>query len=94
MPSLNKKFLDFKKIMCIIISINNQIKLMKIKDSKDLIDLLKKDGWFLINTVGSHCQFKHDIKKGRETIPHPKKDLPIGTVKSILKQALITIEDM
>ena len=62
---------------------------MKIKDSKDLINLLKEDGWFLVNTVGSHCQFKHKTKKGRVTIPHPKKDLPIGTIKSILKQAEI-----
>ncbi|WP_323094676.1 type II toxin-antitoxin system HicA family toxin, partial [Aeromonas hydrophila] len=31
--------------------------------------------------------FKHPTKKGRVTIPHPNKDLPKGTVKSILKQA-------
>jgi len=41
----------------------------------------------LVNVVGSHQQFKHPTKKGKVTIPHPKKDLPIGTVRSILKQA-------
>jgi predicted RNA binding protein YcfA (HicA-like mRNA interferase family) len=41
----------------------------------------------LVNVVGSHQQFKHPTKKGKITIPHPKKDLPIGTVRSILKQA-------
>ncbi|MBS9780043.1 MAG: type II toxin-antitoxin system HicA family toxin [Moraxellaceae bacterium] len=55
--------------------------------SQDLIKQLKKDGWYLVAVKGSHHQFKHAVKKGRVTIPHPKKDLPIGTVNSILKQA-------
>lgn len=37
--------------------------------------------------IGSHHHFKHDVKLGLVTVPHPKKDTPIGTVKSILKQA-------
>ncbi|AEC17581.1 YcfA-like protein [Gallibacterium anatis UMN179] len=49
--------------------------------------MLEKDGWYLVNVVGSHHQFKHPIKKGRTTVPHPKKDLQIKTVNSILKQA-------
>jgi predicted RNA binding protein YcfA (HicA-like mRNA interferase family) len=56
-------------------------------NSKVLIKKIKEDGWFLVNVVGSHQQFKHPTKKGKVTIPHPKKDLPIGTVHSILKQA-------
>ena len=56
-------------------------------NSKVLIKNIKEDGWFLVNVVGSHQQFKHPTKKGKVTIPHPKKDLPIGTVHSILKQA-------
>ncbi|KDN12742.1 hypothetical protein SALWKB12_1266 [Snodgrassella communis] len=36
---------------------------------------------------GSHHQFKHASKSGRVTVPHPKKDLPLGTVKNIFKQA-------
>jgi predicted RNA binding protein YcfA (HicA-like mRNA interferase family) len=56
-------------------------------NSRVLIKKIKEDGWFLVNDVGSHQQFKHPTKKGKVTIPHPKKDLPIGTVRSILKQA-------
>ena len=55
--------------------------------SRDLIKMIEKDGWYLVATRGSHHQFKHPIKSGRITIPHPKKDLPIGTVKNIKKQA-------
>jgi predicted RNA binding protein YcfA (HicA-like mRNA interferase family) len=53
----------------------------------ELTKLIKEDGWYIENTVGSHQQFKHPSKKGRVTIPHQKKDLPMKTVKSILKQA-------
>jgi len=56
-------------------------------NSRELIKLIEKDGWFLVNTEGSHNQYKHPSKKGRVTVPHPKKDIPIGTLKSIKKQA-------
>jgi len=55
--------------------------------SADIIQRLKNDGWFFHNARGSHHQFKHPTKKGKVTVPHPKKDIPIGTLKSILKQA-------
>lgn len=59
-------------------------------NSKKLIKFLEEDGWYKHTQKGSHCQFKHPTKKGRVTIPYPKKDLPIQTVKSILKQAGIS----
>jgi len=55
--------------------------------SAEIIKILKKDGWAKCHQKGSHCQFKHPVKKGRVTVPHPKKDLPLKTVKSIFKQA-------
>ena len=56
-------------------------------NSKDVVNILKEDGWLLIATKGSHNQYKHPFKKGRATVPHPKKDIPKGTLASILKQA-------
>ncbi|HHF4356356.1 type II toxin-antitoxin system HicA family toxin [Haemophilus haemolyticus] len=56
-------------------------------NSAKIIKQIEDDGWYLVNVVGSHHQFKHPTKKGRVTVPHPKKDLPIKTVKTILKQA-------
>lgn len=56
-------------------------------NSRDVIRMLEADGWFLRNITGSHHHFKHPTKKGLVTVPHPKKDLPIGTVSSIRKQA-------
>jgi predicted RNA binding protein YcfA (HicA-like mRNA interferase family) len=40
---------------------------------------------------GSHVQLKHPSRKGRVTVPHPRKDLPIGTVKSIERQSGLRI---
>ncbi|MDF2922513.1 MAG: hypothetical protein K0R57_1427 [Paenibacillaceae bacterium] len=55
--------------------------------SRELIKLIEANGWYFVRASGSHYQFKHSEKAGLVTIPHPKKDLPIKTIKSILKQA-------
>ncbi|WWU66791.1 type II toxin-antitoxin system HicA family toxin (plasmid) [Clostridium baratii] len=65
---------------------------MKSYSSRELVKLIIKDGWYEVNCVGDHHQYKHPTKKGRITIPHPKKDLPVGTVRSIFKQAGIKIK--
>ena len=55
---------------------------------RDILRLLKDDGWYLVVTEGCHRQFKHPTKKGRVTVPEkPNDDLPHGTLNSILKQA-------
>ena len=56
-------------------------------DSRAVIRALRSAGWFEIAQQGSHIQFKHATRPGRVTVPHPKRDLPIGTVKSIEKQS-------
>jgi predicted RNA binding protein YcfA (HicA-like mRNA interferase family) len=56
-------------------------------NSREIIAKLKDDGWVLVHIRGSHHQYKHPDKPGRVTVPHPKKDLPIGTVRSIYRQA-------
>lgn len=61
--------------------------------SPEIIKIIIKDGWVQCHQKGSHCQFKHPLKKGRVTISHPKKDLPIKTVMSIFKQAQIEWRD-
>ena len=63
---------------------------MKVKDA---IDLLKQDGWYLAKTKGSHRQFKHPSKKGKVTIAGKlSKDIPLGILKSILRQAQLDEE--
>jgi len=55
---------------------------------RDVIKLLKDDGWYLVATKSGHRQFKHPTKPGRVTVAgHPSHDLAPGTLNSILKQA-------
>jgi len=61
--------------------------------SRDVIRRLRDDGWYEVNHVGSHKQFKHPTKKGRVTVPVPSRDIPIGTLKSIERQAKIRLRD-
>jgi len=61
--------------------------------SLQIMKAIKKDGWIHIRTQGDHWQFKHKTKKGKVTIPHPKKSMGIKTIKSILKQASLTREE-
>ena len=54
----------------------------------DVLDLLKRDGWYLVATKGSHRQFKHPAKPGRVTVAGKSSDdLAPGTLNSIFKQA-------
>jgi predicted RNA binding protein YcfA (HicA-like mRNA interferase family)/predicted RNase H-like HicB family nuclease len=55
---------------------------------RDLLRMLTEDGWNLVETKGSHRQFKHPSKPGRVTVAgHPSHDIAPGTLSSILKQA-------
>ena len=56
-------------------------------DSKEIIKRLQDDGWQLHHTKGDHHQFKHPEKQGKVTVPHPKKDIAIGTLHNIFRQA-------
>jgi len=56
-------------------------------NSRDVIAKLERDGWLKVGQRGDHVQFKHMTKPGRVTVPHPSRDIPIGTLKSIEKQS-------
>lgn len=60
---------------------------MKSYSSREVIKRLEADGWYLVNVVGSHHQYKHPTKKGRVTVKHPDKDIPLKTLKSIERQS-------
>lgn len=56
-------------------------------NSADIIRRLKAEGWTEAHVKGSHHKFKHPTNPGHVTVPHPKRDLPIGTVRNIYRQA-------
>ncbi|HYL45337.1 MAG TPA: type II toxin-antitoxin system HicA family toxin [Ktedonobacteraceae bacterium] len=55
---------------------------------REVIKLIEADGWYLVNTVGSHRQYKHTKKPGRVTVSgHLNDDVHPKTLASVLKQA-------
>jgi predicted RNA binding protein YcfA (HicA-like mRNA interferase family) len=59
--------------------------------SRDVIAALEGDGWYEVARKGSHVQFKHPKKPGRTTVPHPERDIPLGTLRSIERQSGIKL---
>jgi predicted RNA binding protein YcfA (HicA-like mRNA interferase family) len=60
-------------------------------DSQTIIGKLEAAGWRLVGVKGSHYQFRHRDRSNRMTVPHPKKDVPISTIKSIERQSGLKI---
>lgn len=55
---------------------------------REITKLLLEDGWYLDKKGGtSHFQYKHPTKKGKVTISQHSGDIPMGTIKSIMRQA-------
>jgi predicted RNA binding protein YcfA (HicA-like mRNA interferase family) len=56
-------------------------------NSRKLIKLLKDAGYYEDGVEGSHHHFKHPTRPGKIQVPHPKKDLPHGTARGIMRDA-------
>jgi predicted RNA binding protein YcfA (HicA-like mRNA interferase family) len=55
---------------------------------REVLELLRRCGWVVVATRGSHRQLKHPTLKGRVTVAgKPSDDLAPGTLKSIFRQA-------
>ena len=60
---------------------------MKSYSSREIIDILVRDGWYEVRVNGSHHQYKHPQKPGTVTVKHPDKDIPRKTLDSIERQS-------
>lgn len=59
---------------------------------RDIIKIIIRDGWFLLDINGSHRQYIHRFKPGKVVVSgHLGDDLAIGTMKSIFDQAKINL---
>lgn len=65
---------------------------MKSYSSREVMAILKANGWVLMSVEGSHHHFKHPDKKGKVTVKHPCKDIPPKTLKSITAQSGVIFE--
>ena len=63
----------------------------KLPSSKQIIATLMAHGFIQVSQRGSHVKFK---KESRTVIvPSPKKEIPIGTLRSIIRQSGLTPGD-
>jgi len=60
---------------------------------KKVIKILEKHGFQLDHSSGSHMVYYHPERRKRLTIPFHRRDIPKGTLISILKQAGIDREE-
>jgi len=57
----------------------------RLMSSKEIIRVLKQNGFKYISQKGSHKKFKKDGKI--VIVPDPKKEIPRGTFASIVRQS-------
>lgn len=55
--------------------------------SQEVINILRRNGWVFHHATGSHHIFRNPLKPGHVTVPHPRKDMALSTIKSIERQS-------
>jgi predicted RNA binding protein YcfA (HicA-like mRNA interferase family) len=63
--------------------------------ARDVIRALQKAGFSIVRTTGSHYRLVHDDDPSRQTtVPvHAGKDIPRGTLHSVIDQAGFTVDE-
>ena len=56
--------------------------------SRHIIQILERNGFVIKSQNGSHVKMSNG--KDSAIVPHPRKDIPIGTYNSIIKQSGLT----
>jgi predicted RNA binding protein YcfA (HicA-like mRNA interferase family) len=60
-----------------------------------LIRALQRDGFFIHHTSGSHHVLKHPDRPAlRVVVPYHAGDVKRGTLRSILRQANLTVDEL
>ena len=61
--------------------------------SREVIARLEVAGWRRVRQRGSHVQFKKDGVSALVTVPHPRKDVKLGTLRSIERASGVKLTD-
>lgn len=59
--------------------------------SREVLKKLAAAGWRVARIKGSHHHLRHPTLPGTVTVPHPRKDLPLGTIRSIETQSGVAL---
>jgi predicted RNA binding protein YcfA (HicA-like mRNA interferase family) len=61
----------------------------------EMIRVLEQVGWIRMSQSGSHAKFRHPTRRGRVIVAvHGGRTIPVGTLRSILRQAGITPDEL
>ena len=63
----------------------------KLPSSRLIINTLLRNGFSFVSQRGSHCKYRKDDKT--VIVPSPRKEIPIGTFRSIIRQSELTVDD-
>lgn len=61
---------------------------------RQVIRFLEQHGFVLDHTSGSHFIFYHSASRRRAVVPSHNRDLPKGTLMSLLREAGFTREEL
>lgn len=65
----------------------------KFYSSDDIIKVLHRKGFVFISQKGSHMKFQKTNPSLTVIVPAGRKEIPIGTFRSILRQSKLKNED-
>jgi len=61
---------------------------------REVIQFLQRNGFVLDHTSGSHFVFYHPGSKRRAVVPRHNRDMPKGTLLSLLREAGFAREEL
>jgi len=61
---------------------------------REVIQFLQRHGFVLDHTSGSHLVFYHPVSKRRAVVPRHNRDMPKGTLLSLLREAGFAREEL
>ncbi|MCF8307918.1 MAG: type II toxin-antitoxin system HicA family toxin [Bacteroidales bacterium] len=59
--------------------------MVKLPSSRQIIKTLQRNGFVFVSQRGSHVKYRKE--KQTVIVPHPRKKIPLGTFKSIIRQS-------
>ncbi len=62
--------------------------------AREVITILRRAGWYIDHITGSHYIMRHPARTGVVPVPyHGNRDVKIGVLRSIIRQAGMTVEE-
>ena len=61
--------------------------------SREIVSRLEGAGWRRVRVRGDHHQFRHPDSPNLVTVPHPKRDIAIGTLLDIERKSGVRMRD-